>query len=252
MLHFCKHTLIKRILKRVQKNFKYKKLNGFYLVYNDQVNEWLIIPESRANIYYYGHEQNIVDIVKSSLDKNMVFIDIGAFIGFYTILASKLGAIVYSFEPDPRSYILLKLNLYLSGLIKKAFTFNIAIGDAKGTITFKLANSYAESSATNYLSEDKIVGLVKVPVITLDDFVTEYNIDRVNLIKIDVEGYGANVLDGALNIINIYQPNIIFEVHRFDSDIELKKLLYIKYKYKYRIKMLEYRNNRNFIVYLYK
>ncbi len=242
-----------RILKRSLRKYWCKHLfDKYFLVYNDQIEEWLIVPRLRVNMYYYGHEEKVVELIKNIVGKDTIFIDVGAFIGFYSVLAGKMGSTVYSFEPDPRSYILLKCNLLLTGLNKKVYAYNNAIGDTKGYVFLKLANTYAESSITEYLNKSKVANIVKVPIITIDDFISDQNIIKVDIIKIDVEGYGAKVINGALKTIKNYRPNIIFEVHRFNNDTELAKILDLKKKYQYKIKVLEYRNYRNFIVYLYQ
>ena len=242
-----------RILKRSLRKYWCKHLfDKYFLVYNDQIKEWLIVPRLRVNMYYYGHEERVVELIKNNVEKDTIFIDVGAFIGFYSILAGKMGGIVYSFEPDPRSYTLLELNLLLADLNERVYAYNNAVGNTKGYVNLKLASTFAESSITEYLNKRKVVNVIKVPITTIDDFILDQSIRKVDIIKIDVEGYGAKVINGALITIKTYRPNIIFEVHRFGNDTELAKVLDLKNKYQYEIKILEYRNYRNFIIYLYQ
>ena len=201
-------------------------------------------------MYYYGHEENVVNFVKKIVEKNTVFVDVGAFIGFYSILAGKRGSTVYSFEPDPRSYILLKINALLTGLNSKIHADNMAVGDKEGYVLLKLASTYADSSITDYIPSNRIINTIKVPIITIDHFVKEQNINNVDIIKIDVEGYGAKVINGAVNTIKMFKPKIIIEIHRFNNDEELKKVLEIKETFGYNLNIIEYRNTRNFIIYL--
>jgi len=254
---FSKINMYRKIKRIIQPLFiREIHKDSFYLVYNGQLKTWLIIPKNRTYIYYYGHEENIVNLIKKivkSFNREPVFFDIGAFIGFYSVLASKLGCKVYSFEPDPRSWTLLNLNLRINKLEHHDINiFNVAVGDRTGYIILQLANVFSESSATNYLDKNKIVKRIKVPVITIDDFITKRKIKRVDIIKIDVEGYGANVINGALNAISEFRPHIIFEIHRFGQDSEFKTMILLRNKFDYKIKLIEYRNEKNFIVYLYQ
>ena len=140
----------------------------------------------------------------------------------------------------------------INRLGQKIKTFNTAVGDRKGYIVLQLANAFSESSATNYLDKNKIIKRLMVPVITIDDLVVKHKIKRIDIIKIDVEGFGANVINGALNAISEFRSHIILEIHRFDQDSEFKSMLILKNEFNYNIKLVEYRSKKNFIVYLYQ
>ena len=64
---------MKRCLKRFQCNYL---TDRYFLVYNIQIKEWLIVPSARIHMYYYGHEENVVNFVKKIVKKNTVFVNV--------------------------------------------------------------------------------------------------------------------------------------------------------------------------------
>lgn len=125
------------------------------------------------------------------LRKNDLFIDIGANIGSYTILAcSAIGAKGYCFEPVPYTFSRLMSNIRLNDLSKSVVTLNIALGNSKDELYFSTdQNCMNHIIMNNEETENKII----VKVSTLDEELTEDPF----LIKIDVEGYETPALEGA-------------------------------------------------------
>nr|WP_311732983.1 FkbM family methyltransferase [Sulfurisphaera ohwakuensis] len=112
-----------------------------------------------------------------------IFVDVGAYIGAYTLRAAKHGAKVYSFEPNPYSFNLLLLNVKDNGFEDRVILYNVALGDRDGEISLALNLDESHVSIEGY----------KVKMRTLDSF----NIRNVDLLKIDVEGFEKEVLLGS-------------------------------------------------------
>jgi FkbM family methyltransferase len=132
-----------------------------------------------------------------------VFYDIGAHVGFYTILASKLvgdRGRVYAFEPLPRNIFYLKKHISLNKL-KNVEIIEAAVSDKEGEENFLEVDS-----ATSRLDPH---GSFKVKTVSLDNLVKNKKILPPNVMKIDVEGAELKVLLGAKDIIEKYRP-IIF------------------------------------------
>lgn len=129
------------------------------------------------------------------LRKEDLFVDIGANVGAYTILAcAAIGAKGYCVEPVPATYFRLMTNIRLNNLEKSVVALNIALGNKKGEIYFSSdQNCMNHIIADGEQAENKIV----VNVSLLDEVLK----DDPFLIKIDVEGYETLALQGAKNTL---------------------------------------------------
>lgn len=68
------------------------------------------------------------------------------------------------------------------------------------------------------------LGTTEVDVISLDEFIRDGNFKRVDVVKIDVEGFGAKVLEGMKYVIKNYKPFILFEIHNQEEILAIKSL----------------------------
>jgi len=131
---------------------------------------------------------------------NVVF-DVGANVGNYikTIQSIAGNSIIYAFEPHPKNF----KKLVSSIDSKKVNSYNQALGDTIGTLSlFDYADRDGSSHAS--LHKEVIEGIhqkksieYRVDVDTVDSFVTNNKIEKINLLKIDTEGNEYNVLLGA-------------------------------------------------------
>lgn len=135
-----------------------------------------------------------------SITKGNIVLDIGANVGYYSVLASKLvgkRGQVFAFEPDPQNLKLLYKNLKVNNCK------NVVVAEsALGSKTEKLAltqdvSNPGESSLSSLKSGKKVF----VDVITLDQFIKTQKIKTIDVIKMDVEGAELNVLNGGLKTL---------------------------------------------------
>ncbi|QXJ29302.1 hypothetical protein J5U23_02171 [Saccharolobus shibatae B12] len=173
------------------------------------------------DMYWYVRKENLIHDIWMillhnepevrkwiSFEKGMIFVDIGAYIGSYTIRAGKRGANVIAFEPNPISFKILELNVKENGLTNNVKFFNKAVWSAICKIEL-FANNDMTSA---YESKgNKIV----VDAITLDSL----NLKKVNLLKVDVEGGELEVLKGATNTLDITDKILIEVREEFEKDI---------------------------------
>ena len=141
-----------------------------------------------------------------SLFKEGSAIDIGANIGNHSLFFSDYFSDVYSFEPNPRTFRVLKINAELASNVK---CFNCGISDNNGEAVL---NFDAENIGYARISSDIKDNSQKIELIRLDDF-TEIQ-SPLKFIKIDVEGHELHVIKGAENTIREYEPLIVFEQNK--------------------------------------
>jgi FkbM family methyltransferase len=127
------------------------------------------------------------------------FIDVGANIGYFTCLMSKLAGAagkVLAIEPEPQNLELLRQNIALNRLTN-VMVHPCALGAGEGTAMLGLYKS--SNRGRHSIVDEAAKSRIKVPVRTLDDLAKDSgtNGKSWSLVKIDVEGYEAFVLDGA-------------------------------------------------------
>jgi FkbM family methyltransferase len=171
------------------------------LLRGDIVCEWVNGARFFARNGETGLTQNIYTGLQEFADMAYVlhvlrpadlFIDVGANVGSYTILACRaVGAAGYAFEPIPGTYARLQENIRLNHLENKVACLNVGIGSAPGTIKFTAGLDTMNHALAD---SERDPGAVEVKVVTLDSILKDKN---PSLVKIDVEGYETPVLEGA-------------------------------------------------------
>ena len=178
-----------------------------YLVQNiDMVQPFLEGP------YEYG---------KVKIREGDTVLDLGANYGLFSSLAASRNCEVYAFEPTER---VIKYYLsYLERLYPNVFVINKAVSNVTGTSWFKV---YDNKSSCNSLQDNfiNLENMVKVDTISVDDFVSCNNLNRVDFIKADIEGAERKMLDGAKYTLKEYAPNLaICYYHKLDDLKVLRK-----------------------------
>ena len=118
-------------------------------------------------------------------------------------------------EPIPTEYKYMLWNAHLNSCLRNVIPLNVALSSIEG---------------------DAVMLGYKVKVTTLDNVVEESHLPCVDVIKIDVEGMGAEVLKGAIKTITKCRPVIFFEVHNKEEILALRNL----------IEVLKYRTVRSY------
>jgi FkbM family methyltransferase len=176
-----------------------------------------IIDKQFGRAYFKGYyEPALTNFFKQNFTNKSVFIDIGSHAGYFSLLASSVmkNGKVISFEPVPYNFRFIERIRKLNKLENEWTVINKAVGSSNGKSRFDLG----DSSSTGHMSED---GTVEVEVIKLDDVLRSNKLDQIDFMKIDVEGFGGEVLKGGLDTILKYRPTIIFETHRNTPEQQL-------------------------------
>ena len=149
-----------------------------------------------GNIYAGLHEFADMAFVLHFLRPHDLFVDVGANVGSYTILASGVvGCRTVAFEPDPEAAVALERNVALNRLVERVETRRAAVGDRDGTIRFSVG-----LDTVNHVTAQPDMPSRDVPIQTLDRAVFGAGLIP-RLIKIDVEGFEASVLRGARAVL---------------------------------------------------
>jgi FkbM family methyltransferase len=173
------------------------------------------------HIYLHGdYEPGVSRMFSKILQQGSNIIDIGANIGYFSLLSSSIvgqKGKVFSFEASPSIYNNLKNNLTLNNA-NNVYASSNAIGDEEGEVEFFEANELNLGISSLRNLGEQASKKVRVKMITLDSYITDF--PTIDLIKIDVEGAEMKVLKGMELLIDRDLPFIIFEV----TDHMLKEL----------------------------
>lgn len=181
---------------------------------------------------------------KLKINKNDTIIDIGAHIGLFSIYVSQYckDGRIFSFEPVPENYDLLKHNVDLNQ-IKNIKCFQKAVTDKATQIKMYLNNDFAAHSIFN-VSEKSIC----VESISLMEILDSYNIEKCDLLKLDCEGSEYMILDSLpVSYFNKIKK-IVMEYHDYEKKQEsLKNLLDKLELNNYKIELIKNDNDTGII-----
>ncbi len=167
------------------------------------------VKGSGVNAYWLGnYDFRQTECFEKFLKKGDVVFDIGAHVGFYSLLSAELvgeNGEIFSFEPLLENYEYLKKHIKINNY-KNIIAFNVAVSDREGAPFF----SKGEYAATGRLADS---GEIKVNAIAIDDWIKNKRLPVPNVIKIDVEGAEVKVLKGAEATLKKFHPFIFLSVH---------------------------------------
>jgi FkbM family methyltransferase len=163
------------------------------------------------------HEKLETELFKKIAQDGMVVVDIGANIGYYTLIAARLvgnKGTVYAFEPEPSNYKLLCENIAINGYTN-IVPIEQAVSDASGKAKLYVDRAIGDVSSfakDNVLLHSKNADCLEVETTTLDDFFERtVGDDRIDFMKIDVEGAEELVVDGADRVLRNNRLKILME-----------------------------------------
>lgn len=160
------------------------------------------------------HEPETEVVFKEMARTSRVFLDVGANIGYFSFLVKQISpqAQVYSFEPLPQNIDSYKKNRELNHFTDMSLQ-ETCVADKSGETEFLIPpgeeSGWGRMAHRDLFSGEKI----RRTVITLDQFCRDQKIDKVDLIKIDVEGYEFKVLQGAVDVIESHRPRVCIELN---------------------------------------
>jgi len=175
-------------------------------------------------------------IPQCDVKENDIVFDIGAHIGFFSYFASQKGAKeVYAFEPNPYVFEILKKHAEMwSDKIKP---FEIALSFQNGEVELfvhekiGLGSTILQNRENSSLKFNRYNESIRVKTMTLDSFVKEYNVERVDFIKIDAEGSEREILKGAKETIKKFKPRMAIAAYHLPDDKKIPEIPSLQYPY---------------------
>lgn len=216
VLHFIQARLDKRY--RAKQNRKYNLSfggNSFFVHTIDNNLQIRLYKDSLlSKIIYDGFEKEEFDFVKKTLSFGDIFIDLGANIGLFSLLASKCvgrDGKVIAFEPAPVIYKRFMENVHLNKL-ENIDARNIGLSNEKGELKFYVSeNGYDAWNSFAPSIDNKLQNQISVQVSTLDHELELLEMSKIKLVKIDVEGWEKFVLSGGTHFFKQYKPIVMVE-----------------------------------------
>ena len=170
-----------------------------------------------------------IKFLKYLINRNLNSLDVGAYKGVYTYFISKYSRMVYAFEPNPKSYKILKRTVD-----KNVKVLPYALSDKSSYNFLKIPKGkkgYSnQGGSIRNVKLDKNYGKLKIKTKKIDDL----KLKNIGFIKIDAEGVELKVLKGAKKLIKKYKPNLLIEIEEryISAPIEqsLQKILNMGYR----------------------
>ena len=147
-------------------------------------------------------EKKLCDWI-DTFQKKDIFLDIGSYVGMFSIYAASKDILTYAVEPHPSNLEYLYWNIYLNNLNKKVLVFSNALGNQEKVEKFTcrdLTPGVAQNQILSVKQHSKINFLY--PIISFDKIVEIYKLKKPNKIKIDVDGAEFQILEGMLKTLN--------------------------------------------------
>ena len=190
------------------KIYKKKLPEGFYMNLNPA-------EHIQQQLFWYGcYEKELGDLIKKVLKPGDVFLDIGANIGYFSLLAAtnQTSSTVVAFEPVKDIFEDLKENVRINE-IKNLVAVNAALGEKneEKEIFISAKDNLGMSSFKqpgNFSGRKE-----KVKVLCVDDWFKSFALPKIDMVKIDTEGSELSVLKGMKQVLEQYRPLIILEVN---------------------------------------
>jgi len=152
-------------------------------------------------------------------DKDIVF-DVGANLGYYTVLFSHMVGSegeVHAFEPVPSTFKLLGQSVVEQCRYRNIHLNNVAVGDSRSRAEIHVPGgdlgqaSLRRHESGSWSGSTEIASYV-TEVITIDDYVREHHLSKLDFIKLDVEGYELICLKGATETLSKFMPLLYAEI----------------------------------------
>lgn len=173
-----------------------------------------------------AYEPELVSLLRTTLNPGMTVLDLGANIGYFSVIAAGLvgeSGQVHAFEPMPQNIIRLRKNL-------APFHWSAVYPSAVGNVTGEVSIHYNEEEAgwASIHDQHQLGNLPSssiVSAVRLDDWVLNHPVNRIDFMKLDIEGSELDALLGARQTLSQFHPTVVAETKCGWNHDEIRQLL---------------------------
>jgi FkbM family methyltransferase len=221
---FFEHLLVKTKAGRKVNSFTYRLIPRVYnyphpswrTKHKDGLTFKLDISNYVDHAYYFEIGDPGFERLKKMVKESWNIMDVGSNIGTTALTFAQLASKgkVMAFEPNSRTFKRLSENASLNKKMNISLN-NVGLGEKDEQVKLYIIDETnpGMNRILNGTSVENVLGSESITIKKLDDFIEKEKISRVDLIKIDVEGYEFNVLKGAEKILNEFKPVLFIEVN---------------------------------------
>ena len=186
-----------------------------YYLSKEKSNNQLILP-------IYRNGEGPYEIKEVQIQKNDIIIDAGANIGLFSLLAAKKGAKkIFAFEPSAYTYSILSSNIMINNYEKIITPVNLGIYSKRCTMDFIQTTGNIGSSRIVDIYNNIPGERCKINLVSLDEWVEENKVERVDFIKADIEGAERDLIEGARKTIKRFHPKLALCTYHLPDDPEI-------------------------------
>jgi len=176
-------------------------------------------------------EKDTMNLFSRLINTGDTIIEVGAHIGlmaqYYSHIVGESGT-VYVFEPAANNLVYLKKNIALS-TFRNIVLEEKAVSETTGTAKFYVENITGQNSSLvadnpgpnsqKNVKDKSKVSVVEVPTVSLDDYVANNGISRLNFIKVDIESAELFAIKGMMNVLQHLKPRFMIEVSQNHEEL---------------------------------
>lgn len=163
---------------------------------------------SHREIYFYGsYEPEVAAVFDRVVRAGDTVIDVGANVGYFSLYARDLGAVVHCFEPHPAMAALIRRSANGTVVVNE-----VACGDVEGVFPLYIADDGRSAISSLHADAYEIgTATLEVGVIRLDRYVQQHDLTP-SLVKFDVERHELEALRGAGALLREQRPDVVVEI----------------------------------------
>jgi FkbM family methyltransferase len=174
----------------------------------------LVAHRADPNFARGTYERPLQSFIAEHLAEGDVFYDIGANIGFFSLIAARRvgpAGRVYAFEPVPENAAAISRSARLNGF-DAVDVFNVAVGSNNGRTELLLARHIGGATLASVGPPPDLRGTIEVEIVTIDTLIAQRGLRAPTLVKVDVEGAELEALTGMAETIRTHRPTVLYEV----------------------------------------
>ena len=214
LTYFTSGSIFGSFLSKIPPNHYQYKTPVSRKVKRNGINYKLDISDIIDWYIYYGFRELSKELLLANIKENDTVIDVGANVGEISLRAANIvgnkKGIVYSFEPDHINFNRFLNNIKINA-VKNITPINKGLGNVDGVFSLSVVDEN-NRGMNRIVESNESLNTSKIEVITLDNYIKLKNITRVDLIKIDTEGFEMNVIKGAKDLLKRFRPILFIEL----------------------------------------